>query len=190
MHHPRLETPRVAPVARVIEGLQRRYGGTISFNRPINIAATMENHRAISVVFGTFTADLMATMTMSDRHKEMVILRMGWDCECLYEFAQHRMRAERDGMTAQEIIDLTRPIAQGSWSPLECTLLQMVDDLYVDDMIGDPTWLEMQEHLDLEQCMEFLMLALMYRFVCGFLNTCGVQPEVGTPGWPETVAAP
>jgi 4-carboxymuconolactone decarboxylase len=189
MHHPRLQTPRVPPVAKVVEALEKRYGGKISYNRPVNIAATMENHRGISEVVAAFTSGLMGTMTMSTRLKELVILRMGWDCECLYEFSQHRMRAEIEGFSDQEIIDITRPIASGEWTALEVTLLQMVDDVYVDDMISDPTWAEMQgAGLSLEECMEYLMLALMYRFVCGFLNTCGVQPEAGAPGWPEPVA--
>jgi 4-carboxymuconolactone decarboxylase len=187
MHNQRLQTPRVPPVQKVVEALEKRYGGKIVYNRPVNIAATIENHRPISAVIGDFTSGLMGTMTMSTRLKELVIMRMGWDCECVYEFSQHRMRAEIEGITDQEIIDVTRPLSEGTWSELERIVLQMVDDIYVDDMISDETWMEMSGHLSLEESMEYLMLALMYRFVCGFLNTCGVQPEEGAPGWPQPV---
>ena len=40
-------------------------------------------------------------------------------------------------MTEEEIYLVTRPIAEGNWTPAEAALLQVVDDLYCDDCVCD-----------------------------------------------------
>jgi hypothetical protein len=60
----------------------------------------------------------------------------------------------------------------------------MVDDLYTDDCVSDGTWAELTARWSTPEIMEFVMAALCYRVVSGFLNTCGVELDEGVPGWP------
>ena len=60
---------------------------------------------------------------LSPRHRELVILRTGWNCRSAYEFAQHRRIALEIGMTIDEIRRIQEgPGAQG-WEPFEAALL-------------------------------------------------------------------
>ena len=79
---------------------------------------------------------------------------------------------------------MTRPISSHGWSPVEATLIQMVDDLYSDDCVSDATWAELEGHFDHAAIIEFMAAALTYRVVSGLLNSCGVQLDEGVPGWP------
>ena len=109
---------------------------------------------------------------------------MGWNCQSIYEFGQHTLFGLAHGITQEEISAVTRPISEHPWSDEERALLQMVDDLHADDCVSDATWAELTARWSTQEVMEFMMAALCYRVVSGFLNSCGVELDEGVPGWP------
>ena len=119
------------------------------------------------------------------RQRELVILRMGWKCQAVYEFGQHTMYGMAHGVTEDEVSAVTRPLSEHDWSEQDRVLLQMTDDLYTDDCVSDATWAELASRWSTTEIMEFLMSALCYRAVSGFLNRCGVELDEGVPGWPS-----
>ncbi|MGE0879947.1 MAG: carboxymuconolactone decarboxylase family protein [Acidimicrobiia bacterium] len=124
------------------------------------------------------------------RLRELVILRMGWNAQSVYEFGQHTLLGRSVGLSAEEIADVTRPIDQGSWGEREALVLQMTDDLYADDCVSDSTWAAMAELWNEAQLVALPALALTYRVVSGLLNTLGVERDAGVPGWPALVPSP
>ena len=126
----------------------------------------------------------MGRGSVDGRLREVVILRIGWNCLSVYEFGQHTLAGRAAGLTDGEIFLITRPISQGNWTALEAALLQMTDDLYIDDCVSDAVWDELSQHLDHSQIIEFMVCALMYRMASSLLNSCGVERDEGVPGWP------
>jgi hypothetical protein len=182
MHLRRPTTPRVQPIEKVAVKARERMKGPAY---AVNVVATLATNRLVSRGLGGLAQALLFDGSVSPRQREIVILRMGWNCQAVYEFGQHTLFGRDVGLTDDEIYLITRPIAHGSWSDAEAALLQMTDDLWTDDCVSDATWAELGTHFNQSEVLEFMGAALCYRMVSGLLNSCGVQLDDGVPGWPE-----
>jgi len=171
---PRL-TPSVDAVANASE-----------ISSPANVIATMAtHHERLYKHWLRFHAMVLLGFEAPRRDRELVILRMGWLCQSVYEFGQHTLYGRNEGgLTELEIYSLTRPLDTYAWSEAELTLLQMTDDLYANDAVSDDVWAELERQWPTQQVVEFVVTALAYRMTCGLLNTLGVELDEGTPGWP------
>ena len=150
----------------------------------VNVRATMAHHPEIARGFGGFARAVLNEFNTPRRQRELVILRMGWNCQARYEFGQHTLFGLAYGVTDDEVSAVTRPLSEHAWSEEDRVLLQMTDDLYTDDCVSDATWDELTARWSTPEIMEFMMAALCYRVVSGFLNSCGVELDEGVPGWP------
>ena len=80
---------------------------------------------------------------------------------------------------------MTRPIAQGTWTPAEDAQLQITDDLYAYDCVTDATWAELGRHFSDKQRMDLVFTTGQYTQVSMMLNTFGVQLDAGQTLDPE-----
>ena len=62
-------------------------------------------------------------------------------------------------------------------------LLTAVDELHGDAHVSDATWAGLSEHLDRQQMMDLVFTVGQYNLVSMALNSFGVQPDDGLPGW-------
>ena len=122
------------------------------------------------------------------RHREMLILRMGWDCRSEYEWAQH---VGRVGRARDYGLDPAR-IAQGpnwsGWDPFEATLLKAADELYRDAAVSDATWKALAARFDTASLMSAVFTASAYRATSMALNAFGVQLEPGDERFPTSAS--
>ncbi len=187
MHQRRPTAPRVPPIEKV--AAKAREAMADGPANAINVVSTLHTNRTINRAFGDFAQTLLFKGTVDERLREIVILRMGWNCQAVYEFGQHTLFGRSVGLTDEEIYLITRPLDQGAWSDVESALLAMTDDLYSDDCVTDATWAELEKHFDHSAIIEFMFAAGCYRLVSGLLNSCGVQLDEGVPGWPTPPSA-
>ena len=187
MHLRRPSTPRVPPIPAVAAKARERMSGSPA--NAVNVVATLATNRLVSKGMGSFAQALLFEGSLDPRLRELVILRMGWNCQAVYEFGQHTLFGRSAGLTEEQIYLVTRPISLGQWTPLEAAALQLVDDLYADDCVADSTWATLEGQVDHATIIELMGAALCYRVVSGLLNSCGVQLDEGVPGWPERPAA-
>ena len=150
----------------------------------VNVVATMGHHPDFARAFRGLTQFVLSEASVPRRQRELVILRMGWNCQARYEFGQHTLMARANGVEDAEIAAVTRPLSSHPWSDEDRALLQMVDDLHADDCVSDATWAELASRWTTPEIIEFLGSALTYRMVSGFLNSFGVELDEGVPGWP------
>ena len=119
------------------------------------------------------------------RHREMLILRSGWNCQSEYEWAQH---VGRVGRARDHGLDPMR-IAEGpdrpGWDPFEATLLRAADELYRDATVSDATWNALAARFDTASLMSAVFTASSYRATSMSLNTYGVQLEPGDERFPR-----
>jgi 4-carboxymuconolactone decarboxylase len=156
-----------------------------SVMKAANVRRTLATNPRVAEAFAAFGDVVLNGGRIAPRHRELVILRMGWNCQSRYEFGQHTLMGRAVGLSDDEILQVTRPLDTGRWSPLELSLLHMVDDLYSDDCVSDATWAELVAELSHSDVLEYMATALFYRMVSGVLNSCGVELDDGVPGWPE-----
>lgn len=122
---------------------------------------------------------------LSPRHREILILRMGWNCESEYEWAQH---VGSVGRARDYGLDPVR-VAQGpdapGWDPFEAMLLRAADELHRDAVVSARTWTALASRFDATMIMNVVITASNYRMVSTALNALGVQLEPGDERFPN-----
>lgn len=179
----RMNKPRVAPRekedlnAEELEFMKR-------FEEPwFNIFKTMMNHPALLKRWVVFANHVLGKSTLPAREREIVILRIGFLCRSGYEWGQHVLIGRQTGLTDEEIRRIKEgPTAKG-WSERDRLLLQATDELYSDAHVSDATWQGLSKHWNTQQLMDIVFAVGQYNLVSMALNTFGVQPDPGLPGF-------
>src|SRR5205085_2845560 len=129
----------------------------------------------MSKAIGKFAQTVLFEGEIPRRQVELAVLRMGWNCQSVYEFGQHTLFGRNAGLSDGEIYFTTRPLTEGSWADADRVILQLVDDLYADDCVTDATWADAQQHFSDADIIHLIATAGCYRTVSGFLNSAGVH---------------
>ena len=155
---------------------------------PANIFLTLAHNTRVFKKFSDMGGTLLFRGVVPDREREVVILRVGWNCQSVYEFGQHTVIGKKVGLSDAEITNLCQPLAAGSWSADDADLITAADELCADDCIGDATWARLAAKWSPDALVEIVVCAGFYRMVSGFLNSAGVQLDAGVPSWPADAA--
>ena len=118
---------------------------------------------------------ILRTSKLTPHQREMLILRMGWNCRAEYEWAKHVGsvgRAREHGLEPKMIAE---GAAAAGWDPLDKALLRASDELYRDAVVSDATWRTLSEKLDPWLMMSAVFTTSDYRAISLSLNTYGVQ---------------
>lgn len=181
--------PRVAPVKEATEE-QRDLLAKTAFTpdgAPLNIFATLAHHPRLLGRFNVLGGLFLAKGLLPPRERELVILRVAYRTRAAYEFGQHVVIGRAAGLTGEEIERLGGRSDDPAWSSLDGALIAFTDELLDTVDVSDPVWCRVAEHWDDPRMLELTLLVGFYRMVSGFLNSIGVEPEPGLPGWPEEV---
>src|SRR2546423_3500372 len=144
MHGARPAEPRLEPIPAVAAKAREAMK-----NQPINavnVTATMAHNRTVAKAIGKFAQTVLFEGEIPRRQVELAVLRMGWNCQSVYEFGQHTLFGRDAGLSDSEIYFTTRPLTEGSWADDDRVILQLVDDLYADDCVTDATWADATQH--------------------------------------------
>lgn len=180
-------TPRIPPLpsegrdprtAELLASLTRTGGSEL------NIFATLAHHPRLLKRWSQFGGTLLYGGRLSDRERELLILRTGWLCGAHYEWGQHVLIARDAGVSDQEIAALVEGPDSSVWSPEEAALVRAVDELHRDSRISDPTWAVLAGCYDEQQLIEICMVVGQYHLVAFTLSSLGVEPEPGLPEMP------
>jgi alkylhydroperoxidase family enzyme len=180
-------SPRIAPLVDLTEELQTIMGGGINSpaGTPLNIFGTIAHHPKLLKRFMNFAGLFLNKGLLPGREREIVILRVGWNCQSVYEFGQHTVIGQRVGLSLTEIGALTKESSAHRWSTRDVALIAMSDELCADNCVTEATWKLLATDWKEDELIELVMVAGTYRLVSGFLNTMGVELDEQTPGWPE-----
>ena len=157
---PPLRNPRIA----AIEGDGLRVGRTFA------------RHPRVAEAWRGQPGFVNRISPLTPYHRELLILRIGWNCQAVYEWAKHVGsvgRARDHGLDPPRIA--AGPDAPG-WEPFAVTLLHFADELYRNTMVSDETWAAVTERFDPRETISALMTVSTYRLVSMSLNAFGVQP--------------
>ena len=106
--------PRIEPVKKKswTEAQQTLLRAYERSGHVYNVFTTMANHPDLARDWLTFGSHILRRSSLSDRDREIVILRIGWLCNAEYEWAQHVRIGKRAGLTEDDL----RRISQGPLS--------------------------------------------------------------------------
>jgi 4-carboxymuconolactone decarboxylase len=181
-----VRAPRIPPVppeertGQVRELLDEAVAGA---DRDANIFTTLVRAPGLFRRWLPFGGKLLKGK-LPARHRELLILRTGWNCGSEYEWAQHARLALSCDLSAGEIERVALGPDDGGWGDFEVTLLRAADELHEDFAISDATWSALAERYDTQQLIEVPMLVGQYHLVAMTLNTLGVELDEGLTGFP------
>lgn len=112
---------------------------------------------------------------LSPRHREMLILRIGWNCRSEYEWAQHVGVVGRARDHGLEPVRIAEGANASGWDEFERTLLRVPDELYRNAIVSDATWRALSDRFDMGLVMSAVVTPSAYRAISMSLNTYGVQ---------------
>lgn len=172
--------PRLAPLA---EGertaRQQEVIDDLVVGPTVNIYTTIARHPDAAAAMVNLGRTLRSGR-LSPRHREILILRTGWNCRSAYEFAQHRRAALAVGMTLDDVRRVQDgPDAPGWADPFEVALVRAADELYASASLTDETWAALASRYGEEELIEAVMLVGYYHLVSFVLNGLGVPLEPG-----------
>jgi alkylhydroperoxidase family enzyme len=181
----RLSEPRIEPLAddQWTDEAAKVMAPIVEAGPPLNIFRTLVHHPGLMRRWMVFANHVLGKSTLPARERELVILRIGYLCRAGYEWGQHVGIAREVGLTDDEIRRIQLGPESAEWSDLDRALLRATDELHADSFISDATWSELTGHLSTEQVMDVVFAVGQYNLVSMALNSFGVQPEPGLPGW-------
>ncbi len=143
--------------------------------RGIAVGRTFSKYQKLNQTWNPRQLFILRTSKLTPHQREMLILRMGWNCRSEYEWAKH---VGSVGRAREHELDPAK-IAEGaeaaSWDPLDRSLLHASDELYRDGIVSDATWRALSEKLDTGLIMSAVFTTADYRAISASLNTYGVQ---------------
>ena len=176
---PRLKTPRIAPVPE--QGRTEAQRQMLASRPDYNIYKTLAHHPELYSRWSGLGRFVLNGSSIPARHREMLMLRMGWLCQSEYEWSQHaRIATTSAGVTDAEVHRIAEGPQAPGWTYFERTLLRMVDELRYDAMVSNETWSALRKEYSDQKMMEALCTAAQYQLVSMALNSLGVQldPEL------------
>jgi 4-carboxymuconolactone decarboxylase len=151
------------------------------FARPdgteLNIFTTLARHPRLLKRWAAFGGVLLYRSRLSDRDRELLILRTGYLTRAHYEWGQHVEIGRAAGLTDGEIARVAAGPDDAAWSTEDATLLRAADELHADARISDATWAALAGRYDEQQLIEVCMTVGQYHLVAFTLNSLGVEPE-------------
>jgi 4-carboxymuconolactone decarboxylase len=182
----RLSAPRIAPVdldrldadqAAALEPFLATHGGRVGGGRILNIFRTLAHApKAMTAFLGWGNYILSRRSALSQRDRELVILRTGYNCRSGYEWTQHKRIGLDCGLTEDEIARIQAGPDADGWSEIDRAMLRATDELTGNHHISDATWAALGGLGDKGR-MDLVFTVGQYTQVSMMLNSFGVQVE-------------
>ena len=143
--------------------------------RGIAVGRTFSKYPKLNQRWNPRQLFILRTSKLMPHQREMLILRMGWNCRSEYEWAKHVGsvgRARERGLDPEKI---AAGATAAGWDSSDRALLKASDELYRDGIVSDATWRALSETLDTGLIMSAIFTTADYRAISASLNAYGVQ---------------
>lgn len=149
----------------------------------LNILGLLAHHPALARAYHTFNGHLLFATTLSQRQRELLVLRVAAQREADYEWVQHKVVAGDVGLTSEEIErTAVGPEADG-WSPLDAALLRAADELIAHARIADETYAALAAELDAQQLLDLVFTVGTYDALAMAMRTFDLQLDADLQQW-------
>ncbi|MFC5745863.1 carboxymuconolactone decarboxylase family protein [Actinomadura rugatobispora] len=154
-----------------------RHSQPTSEGRPkaLNTLGTFAHHPALARAFFTFNGHILMATTLTERQRELLVLRVATLRSCSYEWAQHVFMAHDAGLTDDEIGRVAWGADAPYWDPLDAALLRATDELIRDGAIADPTWATLSGGLDEQQLMDVIFTVGAYETLAWLMRSFDLE---------------
>ena len=184
----RLNAPRIEPVdLDRLDADQRAAlapfldngGGKVGSGRVLNIFRTFAHApKALTAFLAWGSYILSRRNALSERDRELVILRTGYNCRSGYEWTQHKRIGLGCGLSEEEIARIKAGPDAAGWNEIDRAMLRATDELTSDHFVTEASWAALAPLGDKGR-MDLVFTVGQYTQVSMILNSFGIQVEEG-----------
>jgi alkylhydroperoxidase family enzyme len=145
-----------------------------------NTLDTFAHHPALSQAFLTFNGHILYATTLTERQREILVLRVAARRRSAYLWAQHLFLGRDAGLTDEEMGRVAFGPEAPFFEPLEAALIRCVDELVDDGAISVGTWELLAAEFDAQQLLDVVFTVGCYNTVAWFFRSFDleVDPEI------------
>lgn len=148
-----------------------------------DFVATMLRYPLLHHVHTELALVLMTKGVLSDRDRELAVLRVGWLCQAPFEWNSHVTIGKRiAGLTSEEIERVTVGSSSPAWNDDDRAILAAVEEMFDDAMISEKTWAALAGRLNHQQLLELPILVGQYQGVAYLQNSIRASLMPGDVG--------
>jgi alkylhydroperoxidase family enzyme len=151
----------------------------------LNLLGTFARHPELVHAYHVFVAHLLYRTTLTDRQRELLILRVAAVRGADYEWAQHVVLALDVGLDREEIAAVRTNADRSRWEPTEAALLTAADELVADARITDGTWRVLRAELSDQQLLDVVFTVGAYDLLAMALHTFDIKLDDDLKPWAD-----
>ena len=155
---------------------------------PPNILYTIAHHPTLLPSFLRFTATLAMRGVLPRRDSELLALRTSLNCGSPFEWGHHVEYALAEGLSREDLEQITQGPEHSAWTPRDRLLLRACDELHAQQKLSDETFDGLRAELDDAQIVELTFVVGNYTMLSMVANATGVPLEDRLPAMPEKLA--
>jgi alkylhydroperoxidase family enzyme len=141
----------------------------------LNILGTFAQHPALARAYHVFNGHVLFATTLSERQRELLVLRVAAVRRAEYEWRQHAVLAADVGIGEQELLAVAEGPDAAGWEPLEAALLRAVDELVDGATISEETWRTLAASLSAGQLMDLVFTVGAYDLLAMAVGAFGIE---------------
>lgn len=164
--------------------------GSTAKGSDFNALLVSAHHPEIADPFVRFNLAVARGVVVSQRLREIAILRLAWRRNCLYEWVHHVIGGASAGLDNSHFNALRLEDPTAPFAPDELAVVHATDEICRDGALSDAMWQEVSRYFDQKQILELLYTIGCFLTVATILNTVRVEVEpailelVKSNGWP------
>ncbi len=160
--------PMVAELYEKIEGRGQKV---------INLWKIMGHLPFIGLNYQRMGNSILKGEELSSKIRELAILRVGAINNSRYEFTQHTRIGLREGLTQQQIKEISEWQKSKSFSDAERAVLAYADEMEKNIQVKDATFNNLQKYFNEHQIVELTAAIGYYGMTCRILEALKVDME-------------
>jgi 4-carboxymuconolactone decarboxylase len=141
----------------------------------------MAHHPELAHAYFTLNGHVLMATTLSERQRELLIMRVAAVRKCGYEWAQHLFMARDVGLTDEEIGRIGYGPESPFWDDLDAALMGAVDELIMDGTLSAPTWQTLSAALDTRQILDLIFTVGTYDLLARLFNALQMEIDDDIP---------
>ena len=150
------------------------------FAAQLNVYKVMAHHPALLSAWTALRQHVVIDSTLSKRHSEIVILRVGHRWGSVYEWGQHVVRGRQAGLSDADIDRVRHPPSEWPADTAETLLMQAVDALLDDGQLAAPLIARLQRHIGRTGVSDVMATVGMYTTLAFIVKTFStpLEPDI------------
>jgi alkylhydroperoxidase family enzyme len=157
---------------------------------PLNLRLVLAQDPGLAAAFQGMAHVVLFKGTISERDREIAIIRTGALTRSEYEWGMHvSIYADKCGLTEAHIQELTLGGRSPTlWTTKELAIIRMVDELHHHSTVSDATWAALEVHWPPAEIVQLILASSFYHMAAFFLNSTAVPLETGSRRFPPGLA--